>query len=162
MTGIIILKVKTCCVTGHRESEISKITDIKKAIKKHVLQAINDGYKHFICGFAEGVDLYFAEIVAELKSKYNITLEAAIPYPNRMNSKNIAFQQLIKHCYIVRIHTEEYIHSCFMQRNRFMVQASELVIALYDGREKGGTFFTMRYAHALQKEVQIINIFSIT
>lgn len=156
------MKAKTCCVTGHREIEISKIADIKKAIKEHVMQAIDDGYKHFISGFAEGVDLYFAEIVAELKSKYNITLEAAIPYRNRMNSKNITFQQLIKHCDIVKIHTEEYTHSCFMHRNRFMVQASELVIAVYDGREKGGTFFTMRYAHALQKEVKIINVFLIT
>lgn len=37
-----------------------------------------------------------------------------------------------------------------------MAQESSRVIAVYDGREHGGTLPTMRYAHALQKEVRLI------
>ena len=122
------------------------------------MQAIDDGYTHFISGFAEGVDLYFAEIVAELKSEYNITLEAAIPYRNRMKTKDVVFKQSIRHCDIIGILAEEYTKSCFMNRNRFMVQVSGRVIAVYDGREKGGTLFTMRYASTLEKEIKIIKL----
>ncbi len=39
-----------------------------------------------------------------------------------------------------------------------MVQESQLVIAVYDGREKGGTLFTMRYANVLEKELITIVI----
>lgn len=48
--------------------------------------------------------------------------------------------------------------NCFFARNRYMVSLSDRVIAVYDGRESGGTLFTMRYAHALKKEVRVIQL----
>lgn len=152
------MKTKTCCVTGHRELEPLKIEPIKQALRNAILEALNDGYTHFISGFAEGVDLYFADIVAELKKEHNLFLEAAIPYRNRIKTKDKEFQRLITQCNAVGIHSEEYSSSCYLVRNRFMVQSSDLVIAVYDGREKGGTLSTMRYAHAMQKEVKVISV----
>ncbi|MEG0912281.1 MAG: hypothetical protein RSG53_01620 [Oscillospiraceae bacterium] len=43
-----------------------------------------------------------------------------------------------------------------MNRNRYMVSLSGRIIAVYDGREKGGTLFTMRYAHTMEREVREI------
>ena len=41
----------------------------------------NKGVTHFISGMALGVDIYAAEIVLNLKTKYpHITLESAIPW----------------------------------------------------------------------------------
>lgn len=151
------MKTKTCCVTGHRELEPSKIEPIKQALRNAIIEAINDGYTHFISGFAEGVDLYFADIVAEMKEENDLFLEAAIPYRNRIKTKDKEFQRLITQCNAVGIHSEEYSSSCYLVRNRFMVQSSDLVIAVYDGREKGGTLSTMRYAHAMEKEVKVIS-----
>ena len=48
--------------------------------------------------------------------------------------------------------------SCFMQRNRYMARASQRVIAVYDGRDRGGTLFTLRYAHTLGREIRVIRI----
>ena len=45
-----------------------------------------------------------------------------------------------------------------MERNRYMVSQSQRVIAVYDGREKGGTLFTMRHAHAMGRDVRVISI----
>ena len=45
-----------------------------------------------------------------------------------------------------------------MQRNRYMAGESQRVIAVYDGRECGGTLFTMRYAHSIGREVREIRI----
>ncbi len=149
---------KTCMVTGHRKVEADKIQQIKQELQHEIEIAIQQGYTHFISGFASGVDLYFAAIVAELKEDYKLFLEAAIPYRNRINSKDTEFKRLLSKCSAVGIHSEKYSPSCYIVRNRFMVQSSDLVIAVYDGRETGGTDFTIRYARIMEKEIKIISI----
>lgn len=149
---------KTCCITGHRKLDPSKIEPTKEALKNAIMKAIEDGYTHFISGFADGVDLYFAAIIVELKEEYNLSLEAALPYRNRINCKNAEFKRLLSQCNAVGVHSETSNRSCYLNRNRFMVNASDLVIAVYDGREKGGTAFTLKYAHVMGKELKVIHI----
>ena len=47
---------------------------------------------------------------------------------------------------------------CYHERNRYMVLSSDRVIAVYDGRSTGGTFYTIRFAQANEKEIRIIEI----
>ncbi len=140
------MKEHTCCVTGHRKIEGMSDADIREKLQVAIEQAINDGYTHFISGFANGVDLMFAEIVVELKAQYPISLEAAIPYRGRMETKNKRFQKLLAQCDKVSVASEVYHKGCYLERNRQMVDQSSLVIAVYDGRESGGTAYTVRYA----------------
>lgn len=149
---------KACCVTGHRQIAKDKAAYVESELKREIIKAIEDGYTHFISGFARGVDLIFAEIVDGLKSEYPITLEAAIPYRKRMNTPEKKFQNLIVLCDVVGVHSEEYSPSCFTKRNRAMVRLSNRVVVVYDGRQKGGTFSTMRYALGLERDVRIISI----
>jgi uncharacterized phage-like protein YoqJ len=110
--------------------------------------AIEDGYTHFISGFAKGIDLTFASIVSDLMET-NPTLTLEPLYHIEIGcTQATAFSELIGKCKIVGIHTEEYSPSCYMKRNRIMVGQSQRVIAVYDGREKGGTLFTMRCAYS--------------
>ena len=88
-------KENTCCFTGHRDIPTNQLLVASDKLRTEILQAISDGYTHFICGFAVGTDLIFAEIIAELKQKCSLVLEAAIPYPDRMNTPDEAFQRLI-------------------------------------------------------------------
>lgn len=147
---------KTCCVTGHRDLPAGAETKIRSELRREVLAAIKDGYTHFISGFASGADLVFAEIVAELKDRFPITLEAAVPHPGRMKTPDKTFQRLIGCCDVVKVHSDHYSKGCYMARNRYMVAASQRVIAVYDGRETGGTAATVRYA--LNKGLQICMI----
>ena len=39
-----------------------------------------------------------------------------------------------------------------------MVAQSQRVIAVYDGRDKGGTLFTLRDAHVQGREIRLIEI----
>lgn len=39
-----------------------------------------------------------------------------------------------------------------------MVEHSDRVIAVYDGREKGGTVRTIRFAHQMRKELREIPV----
>ena len=151
-------KEHTCCVTGHRDISASKVLYVQNSIYQEVDQAIYRGDTHFISGFASGVDLIFAGAVVDLKSNYPITLEAAIPYPGRLNTPDMTFQRLIQECDMVKVHTAQYSKGCFMVRNRYMVDCSRLVIAVHDGRKTGGTAATIRYAHKSECIVREINI----
>ena len=68
------------------------------------------------------------------------------------------FHDLLRICDEVTVVCQEYTPSCFMQRNRYMAAESQRVIAVYDGRDRGGTLYTMRYAHTLEKEVRVIEV----
>ena len=147
-------EIKTCCVTGHRDIPAEQADRIRELLRQEILTAIGDGYTHFICGFAAGADLLFAEIVVELKEICPITLEAAIPYPGRMKTPDKTFQRLIRCCDTVKIHSDQYSKDCYMRRNRYMVDQSQRVIAVYDGRSTGGTASTVRYA--MEKDVRLV------
>ena len=150
---------KTCCVTGHRDIPEKRIAYVEQELRREILTAIEEGYTRFISGFAEGADLMFASIVAEQKKNHpDLFLEAAIPYAGRLKTKNKLFHELLGICNEVKVVCQEYAHSCFMQRNRYMVGESRRVIAVYDGRDHGGTLFTMRYAHMLGREVRVIQV----
>lgn len=145
---------KTCCVTGHRDIPEEQMDRIQKLLRQEILAAIEDGYTHFISGFAAGADLLFADIVAELKEIYPITLEAAIPYPGRMKTPDETFQRLIRCCDTVKVHSDSYFKGCYMRRNRYMVDQSQRVVAVYNGRPTGGTAATVRYAKG--KDVRVV------
>lgn len=150
---------KACCVTGHRDIPADKVDYVKARLKEEINQAIADGFTTFISGMAEGVDLLFAELVIEQKAQHpELFLEAAIPYNNRLKTKDPMFHKCFEGCDGVHVQQEEYSGDCFMNRNRHMVALSSRVIVVYDGREKGGTLFTMRYAHTMEREVREIRI----
>ena len=145
---------KTCCVTGHRDIPEEQMDRIQELLRWEILAAIEDGYTRFLSGFATGADLLFVEIVAELREVYLITLEAAIPYPGRMKTPDKTFQRLIRCCDAVKVHSDVYSKGCYMRRNRYMVNQSQRVIAVYDGRSTGGTAATVRYAKG--KDVRVV------
>lgn len=152
---------KTCCVTGHRDIPDSEIEYVKRGLRREVEKAVEDGYTRFICGFAQGADLYYAETVAELCRKDDsLRLVAAIPNRSRYLAlqKDGCAKELLESCAEVHVIAEKYAPSVYMKRNRFMVEKSDRVIAVYDGREKGGTVNTIRYAHRLKKELREIPV----
>ena len=76
--------MRTCGFTGHRIIPEDKLKIVREAIKREVDQAIADGFTRFICGFADGADLTFAGIVAEIKDENPaVLLEAALPLPQQ-------------------------------------------------------------------------------
>ena len=150
---------KTCCVTGHCNIPANKINYVKHELRREIQAAIEDGYTRFISGFADGADLLFAAIVAEEKQRNPaLSLEAAIPYQGRIRTTNKEFQRLFLVCDRVTVIRESYIPSCYMERNCYMVDYSQRVIAVYDGRKYGGTFSTIRYASAIGRDVRAIRI----
>ena len=137
------MKGKTCCVTGHRDLPQNEINKIKAALEHEIDAAVTDGFTCFMSGFADGVDQYFAELVLERKQT-NPALEliAVIPYRKRLDSlnKKTRTRELLEACAECCCHTGKNIsQASYSHRNRYMVEHSDRVIAVYDGRETGGT-----------------------
>ena len=120
---------KTCCVTGHRGLAPYRLRQAEDALRTEIVRAIGDGFTHFISGFAEGADLLFAQLVAEYRHQYPLTLEAAIPYPARLQNRDPRFQALLAQCDAVQVHSPQYFRGCFMIRNHYMVDHSQRAIA---------------------------------
>ena len=66
-----------CCVTGHRPGGFPFSSEDREShlqYKKRLYDAVHDlleqGYRHFITGMADGADLDFANTVINLKNKY--------------------------------------------------------------------------------------------
>lgn len=150
---------KTCCATGHREILADKLAYVETELRKAVMAAVDDGYTRFINGRAAGADLLFAATVAELKGQgHPLSLEAALPYLGRKRSNDQGFQKMLAACDEVKVFSERYNRGCYFVRNRYMVDESSRVIAVYDGRSNGGTVFTMQYARAKGRAVHVIRI----
>ena len=163
-------KEKTCCFTGHRrlpwgrdEQDIN-CRRLKLALAD-VLQAVySTGYRHFICGMATGADLYFGEAVVALRDEHpSVTLEAAIPFSGQEKKWDAAlrarYARLAESCDEVTVLRGEYTPTCMMDRNRYMVDHSSLVIAVFDGRS-GGTKNTVQYATSSGVKVIQIPVFT--
>ena len=65
---------------------------------------------------------------------------------------------MIDLCAEIYVAAEEYHPSVYANRNRYMVERSDRVIAVYDGREKGGTVGTIRLAHSMEKDLREIAV----
>lgn len=151
--------MKSCCVTGHRDISDDKVSFITEKLRYEIIDAINDGFAIFISGFAPGVDMIFARLIVSLQREYpQIHLDAALPYPTWMNKRNLEDKELLSKCRDVKAHSPKYQPNCMFLLSRFLANSCERVIAVYDGREKGGTVKTMQYANALGRDIRRIDL----
>lgn len=149
---------ESCCFTGHRPAKLPwrydesdpRCAALKLRIRDAVELAYEQGYRHFICGMAQGCDLYFCEKVLEMRSIHpDITVEAAIPCPTQADSWPAAqrerYRALVTACDFETMVSSQYTSSCMQRRDRYMVDHSSMLIAAFDG-SAGGTRYTVEYA----------------
>lgn len=160
----------TACFTGHRpqslpcgSSETHPIClKIKSQLKRLVIGLIEKkNVTHFISGVALGIDTWAAEIVLELKKEYpNITLETAIPCRSQADRWNAAakerYNQILSLCDNITYVNEEYTKNCMMERNMYMVDNSNYIVAVWNGKPSG-TGKTVKYALEIAKTVYCID-----
>ena len=163
-------KKSTCCFTGHRPSKLPwgederdpRCVALKRALKEKIESAYLRGWRHFICGMALGCDLYFCEAALELREKYpDLRVEAAIPCLTQADGWSAAnrarYTALLERCDWESLVQHRYDPGCMMRRNRYMVDHSSLIIAVYDG-SPGGTRNTLAYAMRSGLETDILDL----
>jgi len=159
----------TCSFTGHRAAKLPwgfyendpRCIKLKQQIYDTVEAVYDSGIRHFICGMANGCDLYFGEAVLRLKQlKNDVTLEAAIPFAGQADHwkepEKSRWQHICDSSDYITIVSKTYTKECMNKRNRYMVDNSSVLIAAYNG-SKGGTQNTMLYA--IRSKCEVIQIF---
>ena len=160
----------TCCFTGHRPDKLPWRDDEKDprcvALKERLTAAVEEAYdkgmRHFICGMARGADFYFCEAVLSLRERRpGVTVEAALPCEEQAarwkeRDRNRYFS-LVAQCDYETMVQHHYDKGCMLRRDRYMVDRSAMIIAVYGG-VLGGTMYTLAYAMKKGLKVNILDV----
>ena len=160
--------MKTCAFTGHRPKDLGypesdgRCAALKEKLRSLIIRMIEEeGVTHFISGMAQGVDMYAAEIVLELKEKYpQITLECAIPYERQAvrwpEALRDRYFSIAEHCDQETMLQTHYTQDCLWNRNRYMVEHADMVLAVCNMRRQSGSKQTVLMALRRLKPVWLV------
>lgn len=151
-------KAVTCCFTGHRPAKLPwrdnegdpRCAALKASMARELEKLYGRGFRHFISGMAQGSDLYFAEGVLALKEAHpEVTLECALPCRSQADrwpeGERRRYRALLERCDVETLVQENYDRWCMHRRDRYMVERSAAILAVYDG-SPGGTRYTLDQA----------------
>ena len=165
-----MLDIKTLAFTGLRPHKLPwgfnehdpRCLSLKIVLHDRLAGLIEEeNVGHLISGMAMGIDLICAEITLNLKEKYpNITLESAIPFkeqamlwPKKYLDR---YRSVLDKCDNINIISEAYSDDVYENRNRYMVDKCDLLLAVWNGKP-GGTGNTITYARKKNKRTIIID-----
>jgi uncharacterized phage-like protein YoqJ len=158
--------MKTVVVTGHKKHEIglwnekhSAFPYLKTAYKQKMVQVIEEGAEWFLSSGAQGLELYAAEWVLQLKEDYpQVKLAMLLPYYGQeQNWKEEAkeqYQQVLSHAdYINYISKREYSHPWQLsQKNRYLIEQSDGLITFFNGVERTHPWYYIMEAKKIQEQ----------
>lgn len=163
-------------ITGHRPGKLPGVTydnflyaDWSVRFMELMEQKILEYCKHYgdiqcISGMALGVDWLFLLAAMSAKNKNpdaKIYTFGAIPCKNQSvkwsSEYKIKYEQLLLSCDEVKfIHDDSYTSTCIQERNKYMVDMCDGLIAIWDG-SKSGTGNCVKYAIEQHKLKVIYN-----
>ncbi|MCD8269525.1 MAG: SLOG family protein [Parabacteroides sp.] len=155
---------KSIAFTGHRSERICQagMLHLYLDIVSEVRRLYSLGYRNFLSGMAEGFDLLAAQAVASLKTEYtDIHLIAVVPFRQQSNryrpeNKSLYDRMMKVADEVVTLH-EDYRKGCFLHRNDYLVDNSEIALAYWDKQPYGGTYYTVGKARMMNRT--IINLY---
>ena len=97
---------------------------------------------------ALGADLILAEEVLALRNKYiDIKLICAVPCYNqyaKWSEEDVTRYKFVLNCAdeVVYVSETDYYKGCMFERNKYMIENSSAILAVYNGKKYGGTYQT--------------------
>lgn len=132
-------------LTGHRPERLRGKED---AVRRWIVEQLDKReYSEAYSGMAQGADQIFARVALF----YEIPLICCYPY----RKKNFHWEErdIISYTRDVRFISESYSKQCFWIRDKYMVDNCDILFAIWDGIEEGGTWLTIKYARSIGKEI---------
>lgn len=161
--------MNTCMFTGHRPQSLpfkfnetdDRCRELKKRLAFLIRKKIENGITCFLSGMAIGIDSFSAEIVLSLKKEFpNISLNAIVPCANqscKWNNEQVSrYNSILNQCDKIIILQNTYTADCMQKRNRYMVDNSDCVIAVWNGTNSG-TGNTVKYALSKKLPVTVLH-----
>lgn len=155
-------KTTSVAFTGHRAIPSERQGRLRERLKEAVTLSYRLGMRHFYCGMALGFDMMAAEVVLSLKgSLTGIRLTAVIPFKGQSDRWRYGEQERYSHILgmadeVVCL-SDRYFDGCLLRRNDYLLSHSNGVIAYFDGKPRGGTFYTCREAR--RQGLDVINLY---
>lgn len=163
--------IKTACAfTGHRPKSFPWGYDenapscvlLKEVLASQISALAEQGVTDFLSGMAQGVDLWCAQIVLDLrKTNPALKLHAILPCEGQERKWTASAQEhyrsILAQANEVIYVGQEYSRNCMLKRNRCLVDHSSILLAVYNGTYQSGTGMTVRYAQRLKREIIIID-----
>lgn len=120
------------------------------------------GVTDFLSGMAQGVDLWSSQIVLDLQKKNPaLKLHCVLPCKGQESkwtaSAQERYRSILAQANEVVYVGQEYNRDCMLKRNRYLVDHSSILLAVYNGTWRSGTGATVRYAQKLKREIIIID-----
>ena len=163
------LKTLACAFTGHRptryrfgyDEEHGACKKLKAVLNEQVAILVSGGITTFYTGMALGADTWLAEIVLETRQTHpKVQLIAVLPCETQANrwsaEQRERYFDILASCDDVVTLATHYTKTCMQERNRYMVDRADYLLAVYDNEKHGGTAYTVRYAQ--KKGRKIISI----
>ena len=156
-------KIETVCFTGHREMPARSTMMVPTRLKELLRKLIARGATHFRAGGAIGFDTLAALCVLELQEEFpHIKLDLVLPCPNQ--TKYWPVESIKVYDYIMSkassavYVSDRFTSYCMMQRNRRLVEGSQVCIAYLTKSidSTGGTPYT--FAHAIKMGLETYNV----
>lgn len=154
------------------ESKLCK--KFKKTLMIRILLLIENGYDTFYTGMYNRIDMMFAETIIDLKETYFNTIEnsqgikliGVLAFAEQDMLWHTAYQQryrsLLNKCDEVIELNEKYHKDCYRQRNEYLVNHSERLIAVCDYRRiEDDLYNTIDMAKKLGCSITTINPFTL-
>lgn len=140
--------------TGHRpdaQEDPSKILNAKRGLNFFLKAEPKIDY--IISGMAAGWDT----TIARAALHYKIPLHCYVPYRGQKATSEF-YEQILQQAENIVYCSDKYFDGVFLERDRQMVDASNLVLAFWNPDvKKGGTFYTVKYAR--KNGVPVINFY---
>lgn len=162
--------ITACAFTGHRphkflwknnESDPQCIA-LKKTLTEQITVLAEAGITGFFSGMAEGTDHYCSQIILDLREKNPaLRLHCVLPHEGQADkwsdSAQERYHSILKQADSVEYVSRRYYDGCMLDRNRRLVESSDLLLAVYNGVRRSGTGATVNYARKMGREIIVID-----
>lgn len=159
-----------CAFTGHRPKKLpwrydetdSRCVALKEKLTEQIARLAEAGVTDFFSGMAEGTDVYCAQIVLDLRKKNPaLNLHCVLPCEGQADSWSDSAQEryhtIVGQADFVDYVSRKYYDGCMLARNRRLVDQAGILLAVYNGEQRGGTAATVRYARKAGREIIMID-----
>ena len=159
-----------CAFTGHRPHKLpwrydetdSRCVALKAKLTEQITKLAENGVTDFYSGGADGVDCWASLIVLELRQKNPaLKLHLILPHEGQADRMSEPAQEryhwILKQADSVEYVRQEYYEGCMLDRNHRLVEASGVLLAVYNGERRGGTAATVRYARKLERKIILLD-----
>lgn len=159
-----------CAFTGHRpktypwkyDESVQECVLLKETLTRQIQALTEEGVTDFLSGMALGADFWCAKIVLDLQKKNPaLKLHCILPCMGQENkwpaSEQERYRSLLKQANYIIYTGREYQKGCMLTRNRYLVDHSSILLAVYNGTSHSGTGATVRYARQKKRHIYILH-----